>query len=369
MKKKLLVFHPALAPYRVDFFNALNDHFDAEFLFTNANLLEQDLDQQLLSREINFVPTYLLRGFEVGKRSFRFGIIRSLKIHKPEAVFCSEYGPVTLMVFFYRLLTRDKFKIYTLSDDSIDNAKSRKGLRSFFRNFILKNINGVFFPSEEVCNWHKVNISPTINTLTLPIIHNDKIFRNKIASSLEKAKENVIKYNINNKKIILYVGRLVEVKNLPYLLRAVSQLKIDDWILVLVGSGDDEESLKHLSFELKINDNVLFIGHREGPDLYAWYSIGQIFVLPSTFEPYGAVVNEALLSGCYVFCSELAGASSLICPKNGMLLDPYNVNYFTENLEHRLQKVPLIAIDNFILRKNNMPFSFIDKVENLIAKL
>ena len=54
--KKLVVFHPAIAPYRVDFFNSLNKTFDAEFYFEFEDVLEQSFAQDKL-REIMFCPS------------------------------------------------------------------------------------------------------------------------------------------------------------------------------------------------------------------------------------------------------------------------------------------------------------------------
>lgn len=56
--------------------------------------------------------------------------------------------------------------------------------------------------------------------------------------------------------------------------------------------------------------------------LYAWYLLGGLFVLASQFEPFGAVVNEALLAGIPVVCSDRAGARVLIQDGiNGTVVD------------------------------------------------
>ena len=62
-RKKIIVFHPALAPYRVDFFNSLNENFDADFYFFNENLLNQKFNQDKLKKEIDFNCNYLKKGF------------------------------------------------------------------------------------------------------------------------------------------------------------------------------------------------------------------------------------------------------------------------------------------------------------------
>lgn len=369
MKKKIVVFHPALAPYRVDFFNAINDFFDAAFYFNLTNVPNQKFDQEKLIRKCNFKLKYILNGFDVFGRSFRFGVLKILSKEKPDIVLCSEYGQVTFVVFLYKILFRKQFNLYTISDDSIENSKSRKGLRALLRNVISKNCEGVIFPSNEVCNWFNDNISSTIKTLELPIIHNDLVFRNELAASLEVANQNIINFNLEGKKVILFVGRLVEVKNLELLVKVVAQVKTNDWVLVVIGDGVLMEDLKIQATNLNINDQVHFIGRKEELELVSWYTLAQIFVLPSIYEPFGAVVNEALLGGCKVLCSEIAGASSLINKENGELFSPHNEKKLLSCLENSLSDAIITSNSINKIRESNMPFTFNEKIESLINNL
>jgi glycosyltransferase involved in cell wall biosynthesis len=86
------------------------------------------------------------------------------------------------------------------------------------------------------------------------------------------------------------------------------------------------------------------------------------------YEPFGAVVNEALLAGCNVLCSSKAGASTLINDQNGNIFDPSNVEELTKKLYNALSSIDLIKTEVF-LRKNKMPFSFNEKIEQLINNL
>ena len=45
-KEKVVIFHPAIAPYRIDFFNSLNEAFDVSFYFEHRDPLEQSFDQE-----------------------------------------------------------------------------------------------------------------------------------------------------------------------------------------------------------------------------------------------------------------------------------------------------------------------------------
>ena len=316
-----------------------------------------------------FSSNYLQKGFEFKGKSFRTGAISAIKKHNPDIILCSEYSPLTCLIFAYVILFRKNIRFYTISDDSIDNSIERKGARKFLRNIISKNSNGVLFTSEAVCNWHKENVSKKMNTLELPIIHNDEVLRARYFDSLKEANKNIEKYNLKGKKIILFVGRLVEVKNLPFLLKCFSKVENNDCRLALVGEGHLLKELQTLSEELNISEKVIFTGRKEGKELNNWYTFAQIFVFPSTYERYGAVVNEALLGGCYTLCSNAAGASSLIDGKNGQLFDPKNEIYFIEKLQNAIKNSKPIDSDIITLRENRMPFTFDEKIGKLISQL
>lgn len=368
-KQTILIFHPALAPYRVDFFNALHRAFDAHFYFNLMNVSDQKFDQEDLKSVSEFSSNYLQKGFEFKGKSFRTGAISAIKKHNPDIILCSEYSPLTCLVFTYVKLFRKNIRFNTISDDSIDNAIERKGVRKLLRNIISKNSNAVLFTSEAVCNWHKDNVSKNIKTLELPIIHNDEVLRARYLDCLNEANANIEKYNLKGKKVILFVGRLVEVKNLPFLLKCFSRVENTDCRLVIVGGGELREELQSLSEELNISQNVIFTGRMEGKALNNWYTFSQIFAFPSTYERYGAVVNEALLGGCYTLCSTAAGASSLIDGKKGQLFDAKNETDFIEKLQMAIDNSEPTVSEIKTLRENKMSFTFDEKIGSLIQQL
>ena len=96
--------------------------------------------------------------------------------------------------------------------------------------------------------------------------------------------------DIKDKKIILYVGRFAQVKNLPLLLNAFSMIDKKDVRLVMVGDGPMRDDIERIISDLELNGKVILTGALYGDDLYAWYRIADYFVLPSSFEPFGAVV-------------------------------------------------------------------------------
>ena len=99
----------------------------------------------------------------------------------------------------------------------------------------------------------------------------------------------------------------------------------------------------------------------------AHYNLGDIFVLPSTFEPFGTVVNEALLSGCYTLCSSVAGAACLIAPGNGACFDPKDQKDLEEALRMALSRVE--PMREVVVKRNLMADSYSTLMASLLEQL
>lgn len=368
-KQKILVFHPALASYRVDFFNALNARFDALFYFELKKQFSHTFSENYLESKCDFQSRYLEKGFTFMGRYTRFGMGAIIDKERPDVVICSEYNPTTFLVFLKYIFFGKKFRMYTISDDSVDVAVQRKGMRSWIRNLISKNIDGIIFPSQAVCDWYTSHISEKPKTLILPIIHSDDVFRAQLKQALPTRDEQVNKFGLQGKKVVLFVGRLAEEKNVTVLLQAMAQLKNEDWRLVIVGDGNQAEALQLEAKQLQIASKTIFTGRLEGDALLSWYSVATIFVLPSTFEPYGAVINEALLAGCIAFCSEIAGAATLVSDANGIVFSPENPETLANSLDAVLCNAPSVPEKLEEVRENKMLFSFREKMNLLFSNL
>lgn len=118
--------------------------------------------------------------------------------------------------------------------------------------------------------------------------------------------------NINNKsnnpKRFLYVGRLIECKNLRFLIERFNE---NGKSLTIAGKGPFEKELKELAKE-----NIEFIGFIANEKLPEVYKAHDIFVLPSRTETWGVVVEEAIYWGLPVITSDRVGCS------NEMVVEP-----------------------------------------------
>lgn len=111
----------------------------------------------------------------------------------------------------------------------------------------------------------------------------------------------------------LYVGRLTEVKNLPFLINAFKNRL--DLTLNIVGFGEQEEYLKSIA-----GDNVNFLGAVDNKKLPQVYQENDVFVLPSKSEVWGLVVEEALNNGAPVLVSDRVGCGpEIVNESNGLV--------------------------------------------------
>ena len=116
------------------------------------------------------------------------------------------------------------------------------------------------------------------------------------------------RFGVQDKFTYLFVGRLEEVKNVRLLIESYELVKKEnkDIALIIVGNGSLRESLERFVTENNIED-VIFSGYIVFPEIVKYYKASDVFVLPSSYEPWGLVVNEAMIMGLPVIASTDVG--------------------------------------------------------------
>lgn len=127
--------------------------------------------------------------------------------------------------------------------------------------------------------------------------------------------------------VIGYMGRLVEEKGLQTMFRATVKLHGLHWRCVLVGSGPYEPDLRAVIAELKIEEQVLFIGFVPHEDAPGWLSLFDVLVLPSESRPnwreqFGRVLIEASACGTAVIGTESGEIGNVLRSTGGGLIVP-----------------------------------------------
>jgi len=363
MKKKILIFHPTIAPYRVDFFNAIDACSQMRLCLKYENLRDQHFnDYQDILSQCNFKPIYLKPLLTVGKRVFSQGIVSQIRDFDPDIVVGMEYALEVCVSLAYRRLCKKKYKVITICDDSYNMAAENNDfskIHSVMRKLVAPRLDQIMLPSFKICEWYKDVYG---KGLYFPIIRNEKKEIEKYVSALPISEAYADSYKLRGKAVFLYVGRLIKLKKIDDIINAFAMAKCDNSVLIIVGDGECENELKTLAIN---TPNVYLVGRMEGLRLIAWYNIASALVLASEREAFGAVVNEALLGGCNVIVSRECGSSCLAGNK-GSVFNSGDV----VSLANLMKKYSdLIVPDRIVLRKNNMNVEFDELFNSLFQQI
>lgn len=168
-------------------------------------------------------------------------------------------------------------------------------------------------------------VSTRIKNYVQKFIDPSKIEVRPIAVDTEKIKNAPINVDLHKKypqfkKIVLIASRLEPEKNISLAIEAFKMvLEKDPQVgLIIVGSGSEEEKLKKLVTNFRIDKSVIFEGWQN--DLISYYKTNDCFLVTSWYEGYGMTLIEAQAAGCQVVSTDVGVASEI-----GAKIVEYNV--------------------------------------------
>jgi len=146
-----------------------------------------------------------------------------------------------------------------------------------------------------------------------------------------------------NRPRILFVGRLIERKGLPYLIEAMAELRQHlPATLDVVGTGRQRAALEQLATECGVADAVRFAGRVGDRELAQLYAASDVFVLPSIVdrrgdtEGLGVVLLEAMSYGRPVVATNVGGIPDIVRHEQTGLLVPQKDPHALAEALHRL---------------------------------
>lgn len=266
---------------------------------------------------------------DLGNPSIRkvfFKFLKKIYGLKPHIVF-SGIGHINgLLSPFIPILSRlIPHKVYwvvretSIASIHIENDSNSWLYRFLYRNF-YKNFNQI------ICQSHymKQDLIKSFNiTKEKMVVINNPIDIVKVERlSFEKMRKDFDVNNIN----ILAVGALRKEKRFDLLLETFARLDKNRYRLTIVGDGEMYSSLRELSLELGIEDEVSFTGQQANP--YNYMKNADILVLTSAYEGFPNVLLEANSCGTPVLAFNAPGGVSEIVKEglNGYLVSYLDVN-------------------------------------------
>jgi len=184
------------------------------------------------------------------------------------------------------------------------------------------------------------------------------------------------KFNIpEDKKIILYLGRIHKIKGIDFLIRACAYLKnkmsFKNTILIIAGPDDGYLSeIKYLAQASDVSNSILFVGPLYGADKLAAYVDSEVYVLPSRYETFPMTILEAYACGKPIVASRVGGLKDLVIDgETGLLFELGNVKQLARSIFNLLNSND-VAKEMGLKGKNFVRENFtIEKVVERLEKV
>ena len=242
-------------------------------------------------------------------------IFKHIKAFKPDIIHNQTNGQIGQLGRY----TADKLKVpfvYTYHSHfeeyapyvgtDIFNRIARARERRYLKD--MMNISTEFIaPSIKIKNYlRKKGVDKYINVITTGI----DLSQFEVDEAVKKDNKYLHKkYEISdNAKVLLYVGALSEEKNIDLLLKSFKKyLDINpdsDCYLLIVGEGDQLESLQALTNQLDISKRVIFVGKVNHDKMKSYYDLADVFVTASTSETQSISAMEAMATRCLVLLKD-----------------------------------------------------------------
>jgi phosphatidylinositol alpha-1,6-mannosyltransferase len=259
----------------------------------------------------------------IGPIYLGIALFRCVLKEKIGIIHCGTISPFGGYGLFFKRLFGIPYVVHTFAEEIMILQRNR--FKKKFISYLLINANKVIAISEFMKReLIKLGVKEE-NITIIPMCVDTNIFMPRDCEGLKQ------KLNLQDKKVILTVSRLVERKGHDAVIKSLPKIleKIPNSVYVIVGSGPTENKLKNLVKELALEKHVIFITELPHEATVDYYNICDLFIMPNRIledtgevEGFGVVFLEANACGKPVIGGRSGGAEeAIIDGSTGILID------------------------------------------------
>lgn len=206
----------------------------------------------------------------------------------------------------------------------------RKWATPFFEKCYSKESKFVFTFGTEAIEWYSKSGFSTEQVF--PFLYTVPILYDKPTINYFKPSSNSLD--------IAFVGSLTKLKGIDTFLSALSELdSAHELNIHIFGDGPFKDKIIEVSKKINNSINIHIYGFKPNQEVRHALQYIDVLILPSHYDGWGAVINESLMAGTPVICSDACGASQLITNySNGVIFPKGNHKKLQEALEYYLEK-------------------------------
>ena len=304
---KVAIVHNTIAPYRHPLFERLSETVDLTVYYCSMKHTSRNWD--LWPRNYNYRYKILPR-IPIRELSLNPSIVKERALNRPHVLVLGGYvDPTMWLAFAMSKLLKIPVIYWT---EGIKEPKSILGMITRpLRTLFVKKASAVVVPGK-LSRSYIIGLGADVEKVFIaPNTIDNELFV-EVSRKYQSDKEGLKgQLGLKGKVVILYVGRLVKGKGITFLFEAYSKLKsqINYIALVIVGYGKLYNILRKLCQEKRINDAIFtgaIVNHRQ---LIKYYSVADIFVLPTLEDVWGFVINEAMACGLPIVATRASQAA------------------------------------------------------------
>lgn len=156
------------------------------------------------------------------------------------------------------------------------------------------------------------------------------------------------KVKIEKEEMILFCGRLIEIKGCDILIKAFGEMvkkkQFVNYTLHIIGDGPEKQNLLKLTDNLSLSKYIVFHGYLENEEVRHFMRRAKCLVMPSKYEGFPVTALEAMAENCCVICSDVGGLPELVQHGyNGVVVSSNTELEFAEKMESLLESRELCA--------------------------
>ena len=263
-------------------------------------------------------------------------LLRRVRAFRPDVInLTGYYDPAQILVLLW---ARANGVRVVMQNESTATDHQRGGWKEQFKRWVFGQCDGFFCFGEQSAKYLiELGVAPAKILLRKNAVDNNALRTAYDRAFPTRAKQQqTLGLRPNN---FIFVGRLIGVKNLPMLLTAFADARpqspnANDWGLILLGDGPEQPLLQQKVTELHMDNAVKLVPGRPWFQVPGLLALSNVLVLPSTSEPWGLVVNEAMACGLPVIVSDRCGCVPDLVHdgQNGFVFDPARPSELTYHL-------------------------------------
>ncbi len=291
--KKILFLINYPTPYQIQFFDTLKKIFKIKVIFIGKKL--RNYNFKLIKNNYSEI-------LENSKDKLKL-IDKIFKDLNPNTVIIGGYK-LKYSKYLSQISIRNNTKIiYWLEKINLKN-KAKQIMVHFALKFFLRNSNGILAVGNEAKSFY---IKYNKNTINFPYSIKIKDFTKKF---------------LRNKKInFLYVGQMIERKNILNLITAFKSIKKNNITLTLVGEGSQKNIIKS---RIKNDKRIKIQNFKNAKKLQNYFMKSDVFILPSNYDGWGVVITEAMSHSNAIITTSSSGVTKDLIKNgfNGKIINP-----------------------------------------------